>query len=197
MMFDDNETNPEIHPGHEDVAQTADGLASSWMRERVLEHADSCERCRFVLAELVRQSGEIVDLKPPQDYTRPLKLEVFIECPSCGKKINPSNGNCPECGADLNPASSAEKKEKREPRPWRRQGDTFFFWIAGCMFILALMFPKYNLHFLLAGAFFGILAIIDYSHRHLFAPLVRAWRDGDEDKAAEVLDELRDRFKTG
>ena len=200
MILDDNETSPEIHPSHEDVAETADGTASSWMRERVLDHADSCERCRFVLAELVRESSEIVDLKPPQDYVKPLHLEVLTECPSCKAKINPSCGHCPECGIDLKASESKPEldiKAKREPRPWRRQGDTFFFWIAGCMFILALMFPLYNMHFLLAGAFFGILAIIDYSHRNIFAPLIRAWREGDEDKASEVIDQLRDRFKTG
>jgi len=190
----------EAHPDNEDIAQVAEGNASAWMREMILEHADSCERCRFVLAELARTSNEIGDLTLPESLSEPLKLEIFTICPSCNKRVSASGKNCPECGKDLgipSKSSEPEKQEKREPRPWRRQGDTTFFWVAGCLFILSLIFPQYSVQLLIAGAFFGILAIIDYSHRNIFAPLVRAWREGDETKAAEVIEDLKERFKIG
>lgn len=193
-------TPTEIHPNDEDIAQVADGTASEWLREMILEHADCCERCRFVIAELARIADELGELKLPDEISKPLKLDVFTICPSCGKRVSASGSNCPECGENLGipqPEQAPAKQGKREPRPWRRQGDTTFFWVAGCFFILSLIFTQYSIQLLIACGFFGILAIVDYSQRNVFAPLVKAWREGDEDKAAEVIEDLKERFKVG
>jgi hypothetical protein len=200
MNFINENISPDMHPDHEDIALVADGNASAWIRETVIEHTDSCERCRFVLAELVRCTSEIGDLKPPKSLSEPVKLELYTICPSCSKRVSASGETCPECGKNLGiPTRTSEspKPEKRTRRPWHRQGDTTFIWIAGCMFFISLLLPRYTVHFLSAGGFFGILAIIDYSHRNIFAPLIKAWREGDEEKAEEVIEDIKEHFKIG
>ncbi len=171
-----NNINVDEHPDHEDLAAVAEGNVSPWIRKRILEHIENCESCRFILVELTKQVDEVPDFELPATEDKPLEI-IMVEKPTEDKQ--------------------SEDPVKDSKRPWRRAGDTFFFWITGSMFILSLLIKELNMHFLVAVAFFGILAIVDYSYKNIFASLVKAWREGDDEKADEVIEELKDRFKVG
>ena len=176
MTLKDKNNFMDNHPDHEDISCVAEGNVSSFVRGYVLEHIDKCESCRFVLTELSKQIDEIPDIELKESDDIPLQIEMIEE------KIQENLGESPV---------------KTEGRPWRRSGDTLYFWVAGSLGILSLLFSNYNAHLLVAGAIFGLLAIVDYSHRNIFDPLVKAWREGDDEKADEVIKNLKDRFKIG
>ncbi len=176
MTTSENNIYIDDHPDHEDLAAVAEGNISPWIRKRILEHIESCESCRFILVELAKQVDEVPDLALPAVENKPLEM----------KMVEVSSGD-----------EQTDEPVKGFKRPWRRAGDTFFFWVAGSMFVISLITTQLNIHFLAAGAFFGLLAVVDYSYRNIFASLVKAWRDGDDEKADEVIEQLKDRFKIG
>jgi hypothetical protein len=172
-------TNDELkifdeHPDPEDLSVIAEGSGSSWLRNQVLSHITSCEKCSFVLAEVTRGVEEMPDLVL-NGSPSPLQIELVEK-----ESIKGSLDN---------------KETEKIKRPWRYPGDTFNFWIAGSFFFLSLLLPSIQVQLLIATAIFGLLAAFDYSHRNIFNPLIDAWRSGDEGKASEAIDRLRDRFK--
>lgn len=176
MTTSENNIYIDDHPDHEDLAAVAEGNISPWIRQRILEHIENCESCRFILVELAKQVDEIPDLELPAVEDKPLEI----------KMVDKSSED-----------NQTEVSFKDFKRPWRRAGDTFFFWVAGSMFVISLLTTQLNMHFLVAGAFFGLLAVVDYSYRNIFASLLKAWREGDDAKADEVIEQLKDRFKIG
>ena len=176
MKMNDNMKIIDEHPDHDELGCIAEGNASQWLRNQVMGHIKMCDSCRFVLSELVMHVDDVPDLVLPADTSSPINLKI-VEGKEADEALVP--------------------KEERAKRPWRYPGDTLNLWISGSLFFLSLLITKYQVHFIVAAAFFGFLAAIDYSHRNIFTPLIDAWRTGDEEKASEAIQKLRDRFKIG
>jgi hypothetical protein len=164
------------HPSDEDLSALAEGNVSDWMRAEILAHVGKCEKCSFILTETASFKDNAPSFNTPQSQISPLKINLIKRDDS----------------ESAQPGSSG-----KITRPWRNPGDSFYFWIAASIFILSFLFESYRMQLLVATAFFGFLAILDYSHRNFMAPLIKAWREGDDTKAEEVIQELKDRFKIG
>ncbi|MFH1515844.1 MAG: hypothetical protein ABIG42_10345, partial [bacterium] len=156
MTMKDKNSILDNHPDHEDLSSVAEGNVSAFIRGSVLEHIDHCESCRFVLTELAKQVDKIPDMDFSDSTDIPLQIEMIDR--------------------DIHQKQN-ESAQENKPRPWRRSGDTLYFWVAGSLGILSLLITRYDAHLLVAGAIFGLLAIVDYSHRNIFDPLVKAWRE--------------------
>jgi hypothetical protein len=170
------ENNQNNHPSDEDLSALAEGNVSDWMRAEILAHVGKCEKCSFILTEVASFKDSARSFDNPQNQISPLKINL----------IKRDDSESPEAGSN-----------GKVTRPWRNPGDSFYFWIASAIFILSFLLEGYRMPLLVAAAFFGLLAIIDYSHRNFLAPLIKAWREGDDTKAEEVIQELKDRFKIG
>lgn len=162
------------HPSDEDLSALAEGNVSDWMRTGLLAHIEKCEKCSFILTEVASFKDSVSTINAPSSQISPLKINLIKRDDSESAQLGPTG---------------------KIKRPWRNPGDSFYFWIAATIFILSFLLEEYRMQLLVATAFFGLLAILDYSHRNFLAPLIKAWREGDDTKAEEVIQELKDRFK--